>query len=285
MSVPPEAVVAGVDASSDSARGLARAAEEARARGVPLHVVHALPPIYTEMPLAPADERALWDSAKEVVDAALAALDPRPAVPVTSEVVNDLPAKVLIGASRQASLVVLGARGHTALSGLLLGSVSQQVCSHAHCPVVVARETADPNARRIVVGVDGSAGADLALGYAMQVAARDQVPVTAVFGWRDHDGRTTGTGAPAWTHTAERIAAAERLLERATEAWASKYPDVAVTREAIPVAASRILADASEHAAMVVVGTRGRGGFAGLLLGSVSHSVLHHARCPVAVVR
>jgi nucleotide-binding universal stress UspA family protein len=106
-----------------------------------------------------------------------------------------------------------------------------------------------------------------------------------VYGWRDHDSLTTGSGSPAWMHTAERIASGERLLERALAPWVEKYPDVEVTREAIPVAPARALADASEHAAMVVVGTRGRGGFAGLLLGSVRRSVLHHARCPVLVVR
>lgn len=285
MTVPPHPIVVGIDASADSERGVAWAAHEARTQGLPLRLLHALPPLHTDVPLTASDERVLWESAKRLVDKARASLDPASGVSATSDVVDGLPARALIEASREAELVVLGARGHHALSGLLLGSVSQQVCAHAHCPVVVVREPADPRQHRIVVGVDGSAGSDLALGYAMRLAAREKAPVTAVYGWRDHDSMTTGPGSPTWMYTAERIASGERLLERALAPWLDKYPDVEVTREAIPVAPARVLADASEHAAMVVVGTRGRGGFAGLLLGSVSRSVLHHARCPVVVVR
>ncbi|MBO0852078.1 MAG: universal stress protein [Pseudonocardia sp.] len=285
MTAPPHPIIVGIDASADSDRGLAWATHEAEALGVPLHLVHALPPLHTDVPLTPSDERALWESAKRLVDKTRATIDSATGVSVTSEVVDGLPARVLIEASHEAELVVLGARGHHALSGLLLGSVSQQVCAHAHCPVTVVREPADPHQHRIVVGVDGSAGSDLALGYAMRLGAREKAPVTAVYGWRDHDSLTTGPGSPFWMYTAERIASGERLLERALAPWVEKHPDVEVSREAIPVAPARALADASEHAAMVVVGTRGRGGFAGLLLGSVSRSVLHHARCPVVVVR
>lgn len=285
MTAPAHPIIVGVDASADSDRGVAWATHEAKVQGVPLRLVHARPPVHTDVPLTESDERALWESAKRLVDKARASVDPAIGVSVTSDVVDGLPARVLIEASRDAELVVLGARGHHALSGLLLGSVSQQVCAHAHCPVVVVREPADPREHRIVVGVDGSAGSELALGYAVRLAAREKAPLTAVYGWRDHDSLTTGPGSPTWMYTAERISAGERLLERALEPWARKYPDVEVTREAIPVAPARVLADASEHAAILVVGTRGRGGFAGLLLGSVSRSVLHHARCPVAVVR
>ena len=191
----------------------------------------------------------------------------------------------MIAASSRAGIVVIGARGHGAVSGLLLGSVSQHVGQHASCPVVVTRERANPHQHRIVVGVDGSPGSDKAIDFAIEIAARKEVPLVAVHGWRDRSGATTGTGSPAWSKTIERIQTGERLLGDALAGWAAKYPQVEIVREAIPVHPARLLADASEHAALVVVGSRGRGGFVGLLLGSVSQSVLHHAHCPVAVVR
>ncbi|WP_028927852.1 universal stress protein [Pseudonocardia acaciae] len=285
MNVPSGAIVAGIDASADSDRGLAWAAAEAEARGAPLHLLHALPPLRTEVPPTADEERIMRDHAQGVVTAARNQARRITSAPVTAEVVDEPAAPALIAASRHAELVVLGARGHSAMSGLLLGSVSQQVCAHAHGPVVVVREAADPNSRRVVVGVDGSPGSDRAIGYAMQAAARDGAPVTAIYGWHDHSPLTTGTASPGWDRTAERIAAGDRMLENALAAWTTKYPEVTVVREAIPVPPARTLAGASEHAAMVVVGARGHGGFAELRLGSVSRALLHHARCPVAVIR
>jgi len=181
---------------------------------------------------------------------------------------------------------VVGARGHGAVTGLLLGSVSQHVSRHAPCPVVVVREQADPKARRIVVGVDGSPSGDNAIGFAFDAASRNEAPLVAIHAWHDVTAsRVVGPSYAALANVAERIAAGERLLAEALAGWAEKYPDVTVTREAIPVHPARVLADATEHAALVVVGSRGRGEFTGLLLGSVSQAVLHHARCPVAVAR
>lgn len=285
MKTPIGAVVAGIDDSADSDRGLAWAAAEAGARGVPLHLLHALPPLHADVPLTTDESRLLHAAAGRLVDRARESAQRAVSVPVTAEVVDDSPGSVLVSASRRAALLVLGARGHNAASSLLLGSVSEQMCAHAHCPVVVVREPADPRARRIVVGADSSSGSDQAVGYAMQVAARDRLPVTVLHGWRDHSPHTMGMGSPAWEQTMERMTAAQRALEQALAPWASKYPEVDLTVEAIPVPPARLLADASEHAAMIVVGARGRSGFPGLHLGSVTRAVLHHARCPVTVAR
>jgi nucleotide-binding universal stress UspA family protein len=113
-----------------------------------------------------------------------------------------------------------------------------------------------------------------------------RAPLVAIQAWHDAVGRSRGGLEPSTRHTvAERIAAGERAISEAVAGWAEKYPDVALTREAIPAAPARVLADASQRAALIVVGSRGRGGFTGLLLGSTSQAVLHHASCPVAVVR
>jgi nucleotide-binding universal stress UspA family protein len=195
------------------------------------------------------------------------------------EVIGVPPSQALIDASAKAATVVIGARGHSLLSGVVLGSVSQHVTRHASCPVVVVRAPYHPDAERVVVGVDGSTGSRKALEFAFDHASRSGAPVTAIHAWRD------GARGDAREGLVEEIRAAERILAEALAGFADQYPDVKVTTEAVPVVPQRVLADASQAASLVVVGSRGLGAFAGLLLGSVSQSVLHHAQCPVAVVR
>jgi len=272
------AVVVGVDGSADSDRAVDWAAAAAAMHDAPLHLLYALPraePPWDEEERSIA-ERVLADARTRVEQA----------LQLTSEIVDAPAAPSLITAGQHALMVVVGSRGHAAVTGLLLGSVSQHVSRHAPCPVVVVRERADPKARRIVVGVDGSPSNQPAVGFAFDNAARYDAPLAAVHGWHDVTERTDiGPTTSAMAKVAERIEAGDRLISTALAEWVEKYPEVTVTREAIPVHPTRALADASQRAALLVVGSRGRGEFAGLLLGSVSQSVLHHARCPVAVVR
>ncbi len=144
---------------------------------------------------------------------------------------------------------------------------------------VVTRMPYHPDSKRVVVGVDGSTGSRKALEFAFEHADRSGSSVTAVHAWRNLARGFPGGGL------IEEIQAAERVLAEALAGFADQYPDVEVTTEAVPMAPQRALADASTAAELVVVGSRGLGAFAGLLLGSVSQSVLHHAHCPVAVVR
>jgi len=191
---------------------------------------------------------------------------------------------VLLEASVDASLLVVGSLGHGQVAGSLAGSVSQHLARHAPCPVVVARPAAHPGATRIVVGVDGSGGSDAALDFACTRAEATGEDVVVIHGWRD--GRATGTTrreVPA--EFMDRIEEEERLLAESVTGLRNDHPDVRVVPEAIPVVAWRALADASAAASLVVVGSRGRGAFSGMLLGSVSQQVLRHAQCPVAVVR
>nr|WP_239028826.1 universal stress protein [Pseudonocardia acidicola] len=285
MDTPRGAIVVGVDASSEGRRALDWAAAAAVRRKAPLHLVHAVFTGFTEFPPTPDEYRQLRDNAEHLLASAQTRAGWAGAIPMSTELVEQSAAAALIAASRRAGMVVVGSRGHGAVFGLLIGSVTQHVSQHAECPVVVVREPADPQQRRIVVGVDGSPGSNEAIGFAIETAAHDGAPLVALHGWRDHSVATTGTGSPAWSKTLDRIAAGNRLLDDALAQWASEYPEVEITREAIPLHPARMLADASEHAALVVVGSRGRGEFTGLLLGSVSQSMLHHARCPVAVVR
>jgi len=216
-------------------------------------------------------------SAERILDEALLAntaveLRPGPAVPV------------LLEAAENAAMLVVGSRGHGQVAGAVTGSVSQHLARHAPCPVVVARPVTHPSAGRIVVGVDGSGGSDAALEFACRRAEVTGEDVVVLHGWRDGSaGGTTRRDIPG--EFMDRIAEEERLLSEAVAGVQAAHPGVHLESEAIPVVAWRALADASAAATLVVVGSRGRGAFAGMLLGSVSQQVLHHAQCPVAVVR
>ena len=277
-------VVVGVDGSADGDRALDWAAAWAAAHGAPVHVLVANPSLPSGLPFWAAEE-AGSSELNDVVADACRRVESHGAS-VTSQMVDVAPSPALLDASRDARIVVVGARGHGAVGGLLIGSVSQHVSRHASCPVVVVREQADPQARRIVVGVDLSPGSQQALGFAFETASVMQAPLVAVQGWPDAVGRPlSGLGSATPGSVAERVAAGERAISEAVAGWREKYPDVSLTPEAVPVRPSRLLTDASQRAALVVVGSRGRGGFTGLLLGSTSQALLHHAYSPVAVVR
>lgn len=139
---------------------------------------------------------------------------------------------------------------------------------------------------RVVVGIDGSPGSTAALEFAAEHASRTAAALTVIFAWPTlSHGRAALMGAPFENHFAEEMNSAERVLSEAVAGLGERYPDVEIDTEAIPVAPSRCLVDASEAASLLVVGSRGRGAFTGMLLGSTSQAVLHHGKCSVAVVR
>jgi nucleotide-binding universal stress UspA family protein len=269
-------IVVGYDGSGDSELALDWADQLAAEQGRPLRVlVSEVDP--TQVLEATSD----WHAAKigQLESDARDRLAGARSRDSSIEVVGVPPSQALIDASAKAATVVIGARGHSLLSGVVVGSVSQHVTRHSSCPVVVVRAPYHPDADRVVVGVDGSTGSRKALEFAFDHASRSGAPITAVHAWRNAARGDTGEGL------VEEIRAAERVLAEALAGFADQYPDVKVTTEAIPVVPQRVLADASQSASLVVVGSRGLGAFAGLLLGSVSQSVLHHAQCTVAVVR
>ncbi len=275
-------VVVGLDGSADGERALAWAADAAAGRKAPLHLLCALSQERTDVPFAQADVDDARAQGNRVIHEARASLEGAD-VSISSEIVDIPAAPALIAASQRAAMIVVGSRGHGALAGLLLGSVSQHVARHAACPVVVVREQANPRANRIVVGVDAGPSSESAIGFAFDEASRRGVPLTAIHGWQVTSDRLNPDAAV--TNVPAKDTGRDRFLAEALAGWSENYPDVQVAAEAIPVHPARVLADASEAAALVVVGSRGRGAFAELLLGSVSQNVLQHARCPVAVVR
>ena len=280
------AVLVAVDGSDDSLRAVEWAVPEARRREVPLVLVHVVPHLLREDDVPPvADQRTRVD---RVLQAARQAAAHVPAVPTELRRLEPLGFEIgpaLVEAARPGDTVVVGARGHGKVLGLVLGSVSQYATRHVSGTVVVVRKQADEAATRTLVGLDDSPAAQRALDWAMQRAAVSGGDVTALRTWRATalHGAANVLPLPAdatWQQEKERDA-----LEADLAPWRDKYAGVQLRGEAVPGHPGHLLAVATEHAALLVVGSRGRGAVAGTLLGSVSQAVLHHAHCPVAVVR
>jgi len=282
MNIPSGSILVGYDGSADSDHALSWAEELAKRTQRPLRVL-----------ISSVDLSQVFEFGHDWHVAKMAGIesDARDRIqesklPQASvSVVEVPPTTALIEASSQASLLVVGARGHSALSGVVIGSVSQHVSAHAACPVVVVRPA--PHAlNRVVVGIDGSPGSTAALEFAAEHASLAGAALTVIYAWRSlSHGRGALMGAPFENHFTAEMNSAERVLSEAVAGLGERYPDVKLDTEAIPVVPTRCLADASAAASLLVVGSRGRGAFAGMLLGSTSQSVLHHALCSVAVVR
>src|SRR4051812_37826731 len=280
-------VVVGID-GSDSALDAARwGALEAQRRTAPLRLVTAYPwtrdTVVGVPGLGEEYHGVLELQAEHAIDVAVAAVEGvAPGRPVDRAIVIGYPIGVLAEEARQAQLLVLGNRGLGGLTGLLAGSVAVALAAKAPSPVVVVRGDEATDAGPVVVGVDSSPNSDAAIGFAFDAAATRGVPLVAVHTWLEHvvDAETA-----AMINWAPLGAYQQTILTNRISAWAEKYPDVPVTRVIAHDAPARTLVERSAGAQLRVVGSRGRGNLAGLVLGSVSHAVVQRAHCPVAVVR
>jgi nucleotide-binding universal stress UspA family protein len=188
---------------------------------------------------------------------------------------------VLIRESAGAELLVLGHRGRGGFPELLLGSVSIKVAAHATCPVLVTR--GEPaGGGDILLGLDGSPANRAATDFAFQEAALRDTGLLAVRAWRGPE--LTGP-TDVLSHEDDLEGTTEgKALTEAMSGWSQRYPSVRVRVSLVSGQTARVLVAASTGAQLVVLGARGHGGLPGRRLGSVSHAVLHHASCPVAIV-
>jgi nucleotide-binding universal stress UspA family protein len=279
-------IVVGVDGSESSRHAVEWAVDEARARNLSVHLLSAWSSDYGAEALGPLVP-TIEDDCRSLLDTTAAEVRRgSPEVSVTTESVHSQPASALIVASRHADTIVVGARGLGAVREAFVGSTSMQVAAYASGPVVVVREVAGSGtAHRVVVGVDGSDLSVDATGYAFAYAAQRGLGLTVIHAWDIHaytGGVAISALADVW---ADLETEQEVIAAVAVAGWQEKYPEVDVRTHVLRGRPADLLVDASERAALVVVGSRGRGGFRGLLLGSVSRNVLHRAHCPVAVLR
>ncbi len=288
-------IVVGIDDSPAARVAVRWAARDAEMRHVPLTLVHAVSPEVSGWLKTPMPAGVLkWqqDHGRRLVDAALelveeAAQHGGPAG-VHTEIFAAAAVPTLIELSRDAEMVVTGAQGSGRWPGRLLGSVSSALLRHAHCPVAVIHDedrSPQPGQAPVLVGIDGSPASESATAVAFDEASRRGVGLVALHSWSDLDATEwSGGGYPQSDWSATQLLAEEVLAERLA-GWQEQYPDVPVTRTVVQAQPARKLAEESERAQLVVVGSRGRGGFAGMLVGSVSETVAQMARVPVIVSR
>ncbi len=288
-------ILVGVDGSAASLNALDWALAHAGQSGWNLHLVcaYALPTFAAgtiDGGYATLDDTAIREGAQAVLDEATARCQGAN-VQVTSSLETGDAAGVLVDLSAQVRLAVVGTRGRSGFAERILGTVSSALPAHSHCPTVVVphREEQDEEyslpvpVRRIVVGVDGSESAKLALDVAIDEAERWNAELTAVVGVP----MGAGAGLLGWLPSGvdrETLLADVKAGLDVTVDRASQGRSVTVRRHALDGTGAALLSEFSTAVDLVVVGSRGRGGFAGMLLGSTSQTVLHHAACPVLVV-
>ncbi|GAA3970311.1 universal stress protein [Gordonia caeni] len=280
-------IVAAVDGSEPALNGVRWAAAAAARQNRPLLLVSVVsPPSIPQFGSAISQGQAYLDASRAFAEGALdvarqVAREEAPNVAESGEVVDGRPALVLRQLSSRAHLMVLGRRGLGGVRGLLLGSVSTDVSAHADCPVVVVPETPRTSGP-VVVGVDGSPVSAAAIAEAFQQASMLGTVLVAVHTY----------GGYAGVATFDRIEQGRRqLAEEARESLGSQlagclgdYPDVTVSSVVTMESPAEQIISSAADAQLIVLGSRGRGGFRGLLLGSTSQAVLHVAHCPVMIV-
>jgi nucleotide-binding universal stress UspA family protein len=313
-----EVVLVGVDGSAASLHALDWATAYARRVGWALHIVCSYSlPSFTAASLdggyAALDDTSIQEGAKAVLVEAEARVADA-GVRATTEVATGDAAGVLVELSADYGLAVVGTRGRGGFTERLLGTVSSALPAHAQCPVVVVPLRAEHNrgvswsvpgesggsadteaatvasgageirdVRRIVVGVDGSPQAERALYHAIAQAKAWGAELTAVTGVP-----VGNAGMLAWLpSTIDReqvLADIGAGMDVLIDKFEAENPGLRIRRIVLDGTGAELLTEFSTASDLIVVGSRGRGGFRGLLLGSTSQAVLHHSACPVLVV-
>ena len=293
MSAPADRnrIIVAVDGSPAANAAVCWAAREAAMRHIPLtivHLVNAMVPMYPAIPVSAGV--AVWqeEQGRQVLEQAAKiaseAVSGDRAVDVVSELRCSPPVPTLVEMSNEAEMLVVGSNGRGAVARLLLGSVSSGVVRGARCPVAVIRDEdplmPHPLQAPVLVGVDGSPASELATAIAFDEASRRGVELMALHAWSDVE--VLELPGLDWEAVKSE---AERSPGRATGGLAGTLSRCEVHRLVECDRPARQLIEKSESAQLVVVGSHGRGGLNGVLLGSVSNAVVHSVRMPVIVAR
>ncbi len=289
-------IVVGYDGSVTSRAALEWGIAEAQARHAPLRIIHALASPAVAVTgygiYEPLDPELIVKVGEQTLATALERVQEiAPDLEVDARLIPGPPARELLDHLEGAAVVVVGSRGHGTFGELLLGSTALALAAHASCPVIVLREGAGRaiealESGRVVVGVDGSELSTEALAFAFEEASLRGAGLTAIHAWDAPFWDVRGHGGAGVPDVMRDFQGEElRLLSESLAGWREKYPDVDVRQTLVHEEPVKALVDASPGAVLLVVGSRGRGGFLSMLLGSVSHALVHHARCPVAIVR
>jgi len=283
-------ILVGVDGSAPSKVAVDWAAREASRRELPLTIIYINP-----SPMVAADipmpvnlterlEKHGQSVLREARSTAEDAVEGSCPIAIDTEMVRAAILPTLIDRSKGADMIVVGCRGLGTIGRRLLGSVSSGLIHHAHCPVAVIHDEdpmmPHPSAAPVVVGIDASPASEQATAIAFEEASLRGVDLVAVHAWSDF----AAFELPA-TGFSELKKEAEETLEERLAGWQARYPDVEVRRVVSLDKPAHQLLEQSESAQLTVVGSHGRGGFAGMLLGSVSAAVAQSARMPVIVAR
>ena len=277
-----------VDGSAASDNAVAWAIRETIMRQLPLTLMHSVPPIIVDWSECQLDipgwqrENAqhVIDQARKTIGANLSDSEPPE---IRAEVVYSSVVPTLIDASKGASMIVTGSQGQGALGRLLLGSVTTALIHHAHCPVAVIhsdRSAPPASTAPVLLGIDGSPASETATALAFDEASRRGVDLVALHAWSD-----VGVFPMLGMDWRDSERKGHEILAERLAGWQEEYPDVRIERSFFCDQPSRWLLKESERAQLVVVGSHGRGGFPGMLLGSVSSAVAQSATVPVIVVR
>jgi nucleotide-binding universal stress UspA family protein len=290
-------IVVGVDGSASALNAAGWAAGEAAFRHVPLRLVHGVHVPVSEAAYigrlgVPTSFFEILDSdgRRYLADAEAAVRQAYPEVEVDTDLLSGYPVPVLISLSQTARLMVLGSRGLGGFSGLLAGSTAVALVRHGHCPVAVihgpAPEGALPTGGPVVVGVDGSPASEAAIAMAFEEASLRNVDLVAVHTWLDFSSDYSYAYARQFMIDWKEIETeAHELLPQRLAGWQEKYPEVTVKRVVTRDRPAHHLLEHAAQAQLLVVGSQGRGGMSGMLLGSTSQALIYHSPCPLLVVR
>jgi nucleotide-binding universal stress UspA family protein len=284
-------ILVGVDGSAESGAAVRWATREVILRDKPITLMHVVAPAVVSWPIGPLQASFTeWqeDNARQVIDQAQklsqATLGDSEQPDVRTEVLHSRIVPTLVEASDEAQIIiVVGSRGIGALGRAVLGSVSSGLVHHAHCPVAIvhADEAQAPDhTSPVLLGIDGSPASEAATALAFDGASRRGVDLVAIHAWSDV-GVFPILGMD-WRQYEDQ---GHEVLGERLAGWQERYPDVHVRRLVVCDRPARWLIDESQQAQLVVVGSHGRGGFTGMLLGSVSTAVAEMAKAPVIVIR